>query len=323
MLIGISGYAQSGKDTLCNILIHHGIIDTRYAFADPIKDTVNAMFGWDERHAFGDLKETMLDINCVTGMDSDSFLAKCEEYGLTKFGLNAIDIENVFCTEMLPYLNTKTGILTISPRICYQLFGTEVGRRRLHEDVWVLIAPTEKVAIPDVRFPNEAKWIADNGGYVFRVVKDDAKPIAPHESEKYIESLPCNTVFDNNGTLKELEDQVIKAFDLDPDVPRLYATENEISYTEADVLADRIASLKETVEHQCQPGNWNYDQYMHGFANGLILALAIMEGREYADMKDAPEEWMVDRHPELPGGFDALSMMTLGGVIEPMDEVTD
>jgi hypothetical protein len=57
-IIGIAGKARSGKDTIAEYLVeHHGY--RRFAFADPMKKIVNAMFGWDERHSFGDLKEVI------------------------------------------------------------------------------------------------------------------------------------------------------------------------------------------------------------------------------------------------------------------------
>ena len=42
---------------------------------------------------------------------------------------------------------------------------------------------------------------------------------------------------------------------------------------------------------QCTDGNWDYDEYMRGMANGIILALAIMEGKEpeYKDAEKAAE----------------------------------
>jgi len=55
----------------------------------------------------------------------------------------------------------------------------------------------------------------------------------------------------------------------------------------------RLANLKDCVAIQCFDGNWNYDRYMHGMANGLILALAVMEGCEPKYL-EAPEQWLKD-----------------------------
>lgn len=55
-LIGLAGLAGSGKDTAANHLEKITGLE-RYALASPIKETVNEMFGWDERHSAGELKE--------------------------------------------------------------------------------------------------------------------------------------------------------------------------------------------------------------------------------------------------------------------------
>ena len=58
LIIGIAGFARSGKDTAGNKLVaDHGF--KRYAFADELKDIVNNMFNWDDRHGYGDLKEVV------------------------------------------------------------------------------------------------------------------------------------------------------------------------------------------------------------------------------------------------------------------------
>lgn len=63
MLIGLVGHARSGKDTAAGILTtYHPKLYCNtncYAFAKPIKEHVNALFGWDWRHANGPLKEVV------------------------------------------------------------------------------------------------------------------------------------------------------------------------------------------------------------------------------------------------------------------------
>lgn len=57
-----------------------------------------------------------------------------------------------------------------------------------------------------------------------------------------------------------------------------------------------LSDLKKVTETQCADGNWNYDAYMHGMANGLILAQAIMND-ETPQYKEAPVTWLADRAP--------------------------
>lgn len=62
MIIGLIGNARSGKDTAAKIIVGKGIVEglRRYAFADPIKECVNALFDWDGRHSDGSLKEALV-----------------------------------------------------------------------------------------------------------------------------------------------------------------------------------------------------------------------------------------------------------------------
>ncbi len=51
--------------------------------------------------------------------------------------------------------------------------------------------------------------------------------------------------------------------------------------------------IKNMVAIQCSSGNWNYDPYMHGMANGMILIEAMIEGKE-PQYLDAPKKWLKD-----------------------------
>lgn len=58
-------------------------------------------------------------------------------------------------------------------------------------------------------------------------------------------------------------------------------------------LQERLKSFSDLVEIQCSPGNWNYDAYMHGMANGMRLAQAHMNG-ETPEYLEAPDAWLSD-----------------------------
>lgn len=64
-----------------------------------------------------------------------------------------------------------------------------------------------------------------------------------------------------------------------------------------ETLDGKIAELEEIVKIQLQDGNWNYDPYMHGMANGLILALALLKDEEPKFLK-APAEWLKNQVEE-------------------------
>lgn len=65
------------------------------------------------------------------------------------------------------------------------------------------------------------------------------------------------------------------------------------------VTDSAINAIKDVLEVQLQSGNWNFDPYMHGMTNGLILALALIEDKE-PEFKEAPERWLCDECPSNP-----------------------
>lgn len=57
---------------------------------------------------------------------------------------------------------------------------------------------------------------------------------------------------------------------------------------------DRVEILKEMIKTQCSDGNYNYDPYMYGMANGMIFALSLFDDKE-PDYLEAPKEWLKDK----------------------------
>jgi hypothetical protein len=71
-------------------------------------------------------------------------------------------------------------------------------------------------------------------------------------------------------------------------------TENQNAIDEQLVIFQKaLKTLREMLLIQCDNGNWNYDPYMHGMANGMILALSLLEDNEPKYL-DAPEVWLCD-----------------------------
>lgn len=71
------------------------------------------------------------------------------------------------------------------------------------------------------------------------------------------------------------------------------------------ILQDSLQALRNMTQVQCTDGNWNFDPYMHGMANGMIFALSLFEAGEPKYL-DAPAEWLKDRPtPEVVSGASA------------------
>jgi len=55
----------------------------------------------------------------------------------------------------------------------------------------------------------------------------------------------------------------------------------------------KLAELEDLVRVQRHDGNWNYSPYMHGMANGLIVAISVLTGED-PEFIDAPESFLCD-----------------------------
>lgn len=141
MIIGISGFQGSGKDTIADYLQNiYGF--KRDSFAATLKDAVAAVFGWDRELLEGRTTE------------SRQWRETVDEWWANRLGMP-----------------------NLTPRLVLQLWGTEVARKAFHDDTWIaslenkLHKTHNDIVITDVRFPNEIKAIKNAGGIVIRVVR--------------------------------------------------------------------------------------------------------------------------------------------------------
>jgi len=56
-------------------------------------------------------------------------------------------------------------------------------------------------------------------------------------------------------------------------------------------LIQAVDSLEDMTAIQCSDGNWNYNSYMHGMANGMLFALSMFQGGDPGYL-DSPKEWL-------------------------------
>lgn len=176
ILIGLSGYAGTGKDTVREMLQDQGY--TGFAFADPIR---------------GMLRELLTS----SGID-DRFIDERE------------------------FKEVPIHELGVSYRQMAQTLGTEWGRN-LAPDFWLRIAKSymdEQIdlggthfCVSDVRFPNEAQWVRDQGGVIWRVTRPQAAPIRAHVSERLLTEFSTDAEIHNGGSVGDLHRTVMAALD--------------------------------------------------------------------------------------------------------------
>ncbi len=163
-LIGITGKARSGKDTLASYLsTKHGV--ERYAFAWPLKRGLRAMFDLDGRHTDGLLKETPI-----------------------------IELGGKSPREMMQTLGTEWGREFVSRSI-----WVDLGLARWSQ----YKSEGKSLAITDVRFENEATAIREAGGVIVHVRRGDAEAIKAHPSEAGVERQGGDLTIANDGNFED------------------------------------------------------------------------------------------------------------------------
>lgn len=191
MLLALSGYARSGKDTIADRLCDvYGW--ERLAFADLLRECAKAL-----NPIVGRSKVLLPDFAAgeeawtyVDGEDLITYQEALEEYGYDR------------SKELFPEFR---GVL--------QRLGTDVGRRLLDDDLWVkaTLAKCEdgkNYVFTDTRFPNEARAVIAKGGKVARVNRPGVGPVNDHPSETSLDDWPFDVVVPNDGTLKDLNEWI-------------------------------------------------------------------------------------------------------------------
>lgn len=199
MIIGVCGFIGSGKDTIADYLVNiHEF--RRESFANSLKDSVAAVFGWDR---------TLLE-------------------GRTKQARE-------WREEVDPWWAERLSMPTLTPRWVLQYWGTEVCRKSFHDDIWIaalenkLRQTKDNVVISDVRFPNEIQSIKNAGGKIIWVKRgalplwydhaveanqgsnsaiNSLKTLKVHSSEWAWVGTDFDDVLTNDGTLEDLYNQV-------------------------------------------------------------------------------------------------------------------
>lgn len=70
------------------------------------------------------------------------------------------------------------------------------------------------------------------------------------------------------------------------------------------MLEDKINKLQDLIDVQATPGNWDYDPYMNGLLNGMLIAQSVLKDVE-PNFPDSPKEWEINtnRHPDFKKDF--------------------
>ena len=168
-LIGLMGYARTGKDTVAGLLTYH----QRLAFADA-------------------LKEFTLAMNPPTrGKHTGAYHLLSSHPGADE---HPPDWERLKANPNVRSLLQNVGV---------------AARDHLGPDVWVnalaaKIQPGGFYVVTDVRFPNEVEFIQRQGGELWRVVRPGTGPVNDHISETAVADVPAHRTIVNDRSIEEL-----------------------------------------------------------------------------------------------------------------------
>jgi hypothetical protein len=185
-IVGLSGYAQSGKDTAADALVSIGFV--RIAFADKLREFLYQLNPLLEKTNDGDQLATITYTRLRTVIDD----AGWEGY--------------------------KTSYWGPEIRQMIQSVGTECVRDILGQDTWVNatlnnLDSSERYVITDVRFPNEVDAIRHKMGKIIRIIRPGIKPSNNHISDTALDDYynAADYLVYNRTTVEEFHGDIINA----------------------------------------------------------------------------------------------------------------
>lgn len=179
-LIGLTGKAGAGKDTLASLILEHTTGTTRgatRAFADPLRRAAKEIFGLtDQQMTDRELKEQVIPY----------------------WGMSPRRILQLLGTESVRHVfGGDTWVLNAELRL-EALLQSE-AREAL---------PVEVCIWTDCRYPEEAQWIRDNGGIVIQIERSGIAAVESHSSERPLPVELVSNIVRNDGSLDDLSDLV-------------------------------------------------------------------------------------------------------------------
>lgn len=187
MIIGITGHARHGKDTVADFICDLTAPEFyKCAFADTMKVVAGIIFGWDFDDLYTDKKDAVDP----------------------KWGISP--------RHALQSLGTEWGQYKLSE---YDSFKEKTGRLLWTRSLLNTIGDNENAVIADVRFPHEAEAIKRRGGKIVMIRRPGYPVDMTHDSEKAIEDIKPDYVIRNGLGLDALKDETKKMlnyFDICP-----------------------------------------------------------------------------------------------------------
>jgi hypothetical protein len=166
ILLGLSGYARAGKDTVADILVkEHGF--QKIGFSDPL---------YEMALAIDPVVDDGLPLSVL--VDSLGWERAKDEYPEVR--------------RLLQAIGTDAGRNVLGENV-----WVDALLRRLE--------PEGRYVVRDMRFPNEFYAIEDAGGETVRIERPGYKPVNGHISETALDDFFFTYRISNDGTITKLE----------------------------------------------------------------------------------------------------------------------
>jgi hypothetical protein len=206
VIIGLGGYARSGKDTVARILVEErGFVQV--AYADILRDmlyALNPILGVKRADAPIDVvqpdghRKHLWSSETTRATIPVSVTTRLRDV-IDKHGWDGYK-KTVYCDEI-------RGLI--------QRLGTEGGRELLGNNIWVgatieKIWDVQDAVISDVRFQNEHSAVKKfEDGQTWWVERPGVEPANAHASENTMDSSAFDKIIRNDGSIDELKDKVL------------------------------------------------------------------------------------------------------------------
>lgn len=166
LLIGLTGRARCGKSTAAQHLVNTYRLE-HYAFADPLRDGLMAIFNLEPTNFEDSNKEQPLN------------------------WLNHSP------RQLMQSLGTEWARNTVHPDVWIRIAEQNID--------YMTLALTDVigVVVSDVRFDNEAEFIRNRGGTVIHIRRQDTPGVNPHISEAGIAVHQDDLILPNNSTISD------------------------------------------------------------------------------------------------------------------------
>jgi len=205
IVFGFSGDKGCGKDTIADYLsIKHNF--TKLAFAEPLKQSVSFAF-----HV------SMDELGSGTNKDQEfAFPIIVTEFHLSDFLEHLHDNYYEIPEDVKSSIISKyQGIPFMSYREILQIFGTEICRREIDNDIWITImrkrvkeSPTHRIILSDVRFKDEKDYVGELGGKSVLIIRPSISCDDTHESENNLNGEEYDVIVTNDRDVYALQYQV-------------------------------------------------------------------------------------------------------------------